>query len=848
MPNPRPFPIGRRPAWAMLVGLAALTMPHGARAADGVAIYKGKCANCHGPAGEGSEDYPRALAGDKSVKQLAKLIARTMPEDAPGTCTGDDAEAVASYIYDAFYSKTAQERNRPARVELSRLTVRQYRNAVADLVGSFRGNGTWGDVRGLKGEYFKSRRMNDGSRAIERVDAEVRFDFAKGSPDAEKIKPKEYAIRWTGSVFAPETGEYEFIVRTPNSTRLWVNDTKTALIDAWVQSGKDTEHKATIRLLGGRAYPIRLEFAKGKDGVKDQEDKKKKPEEIEPGAVALEWKGPGRVGEVIPARDLAPAWMPETFVLETPFPPDDRSIGYERGTSVSKAWDTATTDAAIETADYVASHLRELSGASEGDSDREKKLRELAGKFVERAFRRPLSADETKVYLDKQFGKGLRPEEAVKRVVLLTLKSPRFLYREVGGCDAFAVASRISFGLWDSIPDAALLDAARWGGLKDREGVAKQAGRMLRDLRAKAKLREFFFQWLKVDGAPDLAKDAKLFPGFDAAVASDLRTSLDLFLDDVAWGESSDFRQLLTGDSAYLNGRLAKVYGVDLPADAPFKKVSLGKDRAGVLTHPYLLATFAYTSSSSPIHRGVFLARSVLGKTLRPPPEAVAPAPADLHPGMTTRQRVAMQTSPAACQTCHGMVNPLGFALENYDAIGRFRTEDAGKPVDASGTYQSRDGGTIPYTGARDLAAFLAGSEEVHDAFVEKLFHQLVQQPIRAYGPDRLAELRRSFLKHDFRIRDLMVEIVAATALGPDTPAPARGLAPEPKAPVPVPPGVAAAPAPLGAGGPAGPGKGTGTSTALRGQSPIPTASAGSRARREIAPEDQKIAIPDPER
>ena len=454
MPNPRPFPTGhRRPAWAVLAWLAA-TAPLGtAVAADGLKVYKDQCARCHGRAGEGTEDYPRALAGDKSVNQLAKLIARTMPEDDPGTCKGPDAEAVAAYIHDAFYSKTARERNRPARVELSRLTVRQYRNAVTDLIASFRGGGgTWGDVRGLDAEYFKSRRMNEGNRAIKRVDPEVRFDFKKDSPDLEKIKPKEYAARWQGSVFAPETGEYEIIVRTPNSLKLWVNDAKKPLIDAWVQSGKDTEHKAAIRLLGGRAYAVRLEFAKGKDGVKDKEDKKEK-EVIEPASISLEWKLPGRVVEVIPARDLAPVGMPETFVPETPFPPDDRSIGYERGTSVSKAWDTATTDAAIETADYVAAHLRELSGASDGDNDREKKLREFAAKFAERAFRRPLGDEEKKVYVDKPFSGGLRPEEAVKRVVMLVLKSPRFLYREVGGRDAYAVASRISFGLWDSIPD-----------------------------------------------------------------------------------------------------------------------------------------------------------------------------------------------------------------------------------------------------------------------------------------------------------------------------------------------------------------------------------------------------------
>ncbi len=172
MPNVRPSATGRRRPvdaaflWIVMILLSGRVaqgqQAYKDPAVGGQRVYEEQCARCHGKAGEGSEDYPRALAGDKSVKQLAKLIAKTMPEDDPGTCTGDSADAVASYIYDAFYSKTAQERNRPARVELARLTVRQYRNAVADLIGSFRETGTWGDARGLGGEYFKTRQ--DGRR------------------------------------------------------------------------------------------------------------------------------------------------------------------------------------------------------------------------------------------------------------------------------------------------------------------------------------------------------------------------------------------------------------------------------------------------------------------------------------------------------------------------------------------------------------------------------------------------------------------------------------------------------------------------------------------------------------
>ena len=157
------------------------------------------------------------------------------------------------------------------------------------------------------------------------------------------------------------------------------------------------------------------------------------------------------------------------------------------------------------------------------------------------------------------------------------------------------------------------------------------------------------------------------------------------------------------------------------------------RERAGVLTHPYLMASFAYTASSSPIHRGVFIARSVLGRVLRPPPEAVAPLAPDLHPDLTTRQRVTLQTKPESCQSCHGMINPLGFTLEHFDAVGRYRNEEKGRPIDATGSYETRAGEMVKFDGVRDLAAFLAGSEETHTAFVQQLFHYLVKQPVRAY-------------------------------------------------------------------------------------------------------------------
>ena len=306
-------------------------------------------------------------------------------------------------------------------------------------------------------------------------------------------------------------------------------------------------------------------------------------------------------------------------------------MGYERGTAISAAWEEATTEGAIEVASYVDEHRDELAGIKKDDSEdaRLAKFREFASRFVERAFRRPIDDEQRSLYIDRQFEAAPNLETALKRVVLLTLKSPRFLYHEVHEkFDAYDVASRISFALWDSLPDQELLKAAAEGRLSTRE--QRSPNRPVgwwADLRTRAKMLEFFHRWLKVENAPDLAKAPEHFEAFSDAIIADLRTSLDLFLHEIVWEDvQSDFRRLLLDEPLYLNGRLAEFYGADLPPDSPFAPITEGMgERAGLLSHPYLMANFAYTETTSPIHRGVFLVRSVLGQRLRPPPAAFSP-------------------------------------------------------------------------------------------------------------------------------------------------------------------------------------------------------------------------------
>jgi len=771
MPSP---PLRRRAISLLVVAVWAWiwACSSSAPAADhpGLSIYREHCVRCHGENGGGTANVPDPLIGERSVNQLAAYIDETMPEDDPTKVTGEAARHVAEFVHAAFYSPIARDRQRPARVALARLTVRQHRQALADLVGSFRSPPPAVDqARGLAGEYFKTgdfKRRN--GLVLERTDPTVAFDFGTAGPAPGTIKPTRFAIRWTGAILPTETGVHEFVIRTEQAAKLELNGgaDEAALIDAAVQSGSNTEHRAAVFLLGGRAYPLTLKFWRANQGV-DQEES----ERATPASIRLLWKPPHAALETVPERALIPHKTPRVFTLATPFPPDDRSIGYERGTSVSGEWLAATTAAAIATADHVLDDVEKLAGVAADASDRGARLEAFAATFAERAFRRPLTAEQRALVVERPFSDAPDPDTGLRRSLLAVLGSPRFLFVEAGSDDAFATAARLSFGLWDSFPDEPLRQAAAKGELSTAEEIRRQAERMVEDRRTRAKVRDFLFAWLRVDLGPELAKDPARHPEFTPEVAADLRTSLELFLDEAVWS-GRDFRGLFTAEELPVNGRLAPLYGATMPADADFRRVQLDDGRrGGLLSHPYLMSVLSYPSSTSPIHRGVFLARGVLGNTLRPPQEAIAPLPAEQHPELTTRERVALQTSAVACQTCHTLINPLGFALEEFDELGRYRVAERGaggaRPIDASGSYQPRTGPPATFRGGRELAAYVAGSHDAHEAFVQAAFHALVKQPVRAWGGDTLERLTASFAASGFDIPRLLVDIMVVAAMPP---------------------------------------------------------------------------------
>ncbi|MEM6362803.1 MAG: DUF1588 domain-containing protein [Planctomycetota bacterium] len=754
--------------------------------AKGAAIYADQCLTCHGENGVGTEDYyPDALIGDATVGELEELIADTMPEEDPEACVADDAAAVASFIHHAFYSEAAQLRRRPPRRALQRLTGAQLRQSLVDLYSSFTG---FADTRlaetrkanGLQASYYNGRKWDKKDRLIDRIDPQVDFDFGLDGP-GEGIDGEAFHAHWNGGLRVPETGTYEFVLRSESSFGFFLGNDDRQLIDNHVQSAGLTEFRRKVRLTGGTHVPLKI----------DLYQRKRKTGAV-PSNISLAWIRPGHVEEVIPAKWLVPSWSPATLQLDTVMPPDDNSYGFERGIRVDATWDEAVTSAALELGEQLATEVwprrvreieRKRKQKKKDIPTRSEALDDLLTQLVSRAHRG--TADDTGAAELVSWARSYSQDETeiIKVATLATIKSPRFLYPTLDQDRTVArrIANRLSLVLHDSLPtNNGLLDAAEKGYLKDPKQIRNCAERLADDSRTRAKLRRWVNHWLEMHSDDDFAKEETLYPGFDAGVVSDLRKSLETFVDDVIWSETSDYRQLIAADWMPTTNRLPDFYGEHWQAksDASDAAASLPRTQpnsnihVGVLSHPLLMSKFAHFDASSPIHRGVFLVRHIMGRTLRPPNAAFAPLSPDLHPDLTTRERVQLQTGAESCQICHSKINPLGFALEQFDAVGRFRDHEIVgdgqvKSIDASGHYADRNDQEVQFRGARELAEFVIGSHDAHRAVVQRLFQYFVKQPVAAYGPNKLEELTQHFIASNFNIRELIIEIAVVAASMP---------------------------------------------------------------------------------
>jgi Protein of unknown function (DUF1592)/Protein of unknown function (DUF1588)/Protein of unknown function (DUF1587)/Protein of unknown function (DUF1595)/Protein of unknown function (DUF1585) len=292
--------------------------------------------------------------------------------------------------------------------------------------------------------------------------------------------------------------------------------------------------------------------------------------------------------------------------------------------------------------------------------------------FGRKAFRRPLDDSEVKRY-EALFAQEKGFLSGAQVVVETMLQSPHFLFHLAPG--AYGVASRLSYFLWDTLPDEALFRAAEGGELDTPAGIERQVSRMLRDSRAQDALDEFLAQWMRFDRLRNAIRDRRLFPEFTAELVAGMTEETRRLFRSLVW-EDRDFREFFTASYAYLSPELAKLYGVPAPHE-PWGRVELGTDseRAGVLGQATFLALTSKPADTSPTERGLFVREHFLCQVVPPPPPGVnttLPPVTDEKP-MTTRERLQIHLSNAACSGCHSLVDPVGFGFEKFDAVGKHR-------------------------------------------------------------------------------------------------------------------------------------------------------------------------------
>lgn len=374
--------------------------------------------------------------------------------------------------------------------------------------------------------------------------------------------------------------------------------------------------------------------------------------------------------------------------------------------------------------------------------------------FASRAYRRPAMDEQVaslvRLY-EAQRAAGDGFEQAVRTSLAAALVSPSFLFRTVANPDAanpdarytldgYELASRLSYFLWSSMPDEALLAAAADGSILTDQGLASHVRRMIADPKSRAFIENFAGQWLQLRALPGLAIDQSRFPEFNESLRADMLRETTLFFADVLLSNRSVL-DLIDSRDSFLNERLARHYGVPAVEGSEFRRVAWPDDspRGGILTMGAVLTLTSNTTRTSPVKRGLFVLDQILGAPPPPPPADIPPLEqaAALRADATVREQLAAHTTNASCAACHNRLDPIGLTFENFDAIGRWRTEEGGRPVDASGTLP---GGEV-LSGPRDLKRTLLSRS---DQFVEALSGKVLMYAIgRGLEPFDRPALRR---------------------------------------------------------------------------------------------------------
>jgi hypothetical protein len=400
-------------------------------------------------------------------------------------------------------------------------------------------------------------------------------------------------------------------------------------------------------------------------------------------------------------------------------------------------------------------------------------------------YRRPLTAMELQAYLKAaQIGAAASGNfyDGVALSVAGMLSSPKFLFREEAlepdpqhrgryRLDAYSKASQLSFFLWNSAPDGALLDAAAKGELNSKQGLARQVNRMMASPRLEAGMRAFFVDDFRFDEFETLAKDAMLFPKFDAAVAAESREQTLRTIIDVVLTRDADYREIFTTKKTFMTPELGSVYQVPIfaagPNGAPDAwqpyEFPANDPRGGILTQVAFTALHSPAGRSSPTIRGKALREIMLCQHVPSPPGDVDFSKFELASARgdsTARVRLSVHASVPACAGCHKLMDPLGLSLEHFDGAGEYRSADHGAPIDASGSLDN-----VAYADSPGLARAVAANPAAASCLVDRLTARALGRAPSSGERLWLAQLKQSFATEGYRMKQLMQDIAQSDAL-----------------------------------------------------------------------------------
>ncbi|MFM8494320.1 MAG: DUF1592 domain-containing protein [Planctomycetia bacterium] len=673
------------------------------------------------------------------VKVLRQLQGGAMPPiDAEQPSRGELA-AIERWITDYALVPDCSRGERPGRVTVRRLNREEYNNTVRDLFGvDIRpaddfpsddvgyGFDTIGDVLSLPPVLL--------DRYIDAADAVARAAIASTDADAAPTRPIEGGRLNSVGQF---TRDFEIERGGNYALRVMAWGDQAGPDPCRMVIGLDGKPRRTVDVPNGRGSPIEYD-------VKLR---------LEPGK-----------------HQLAVAFLNDFYdKAQTDPKKRDRNLAVDVITLAGPI--------GLLPPDLPASHTRLFSKPIDPTADateQAEQMKALLGPVASRAFRRPASVDELDG-LAAVFFSARRSGETIERAAQLSLSailvSPSFLFRIEGdpppgrirNLNDFELAARLSFFLWSSLPDDALFRAAARGEMHTPEQLATQAERMLRDPKIDALVRNFAGQWLQLRGLDDVKPDPKRFPGFDADLRAAFRRETEEFFAHVV-REDRSVLEFLDADYTFVNERLARHYGIaNITGDA-FQKVALdGRQRGGLLGQASILTVTSNPTRTSPVKRGKWILENLFAAPPPDPPPNVpelADAKGEKLTG-TLRQRMEQHRADPACASCHKLMDPLGFGLENYDAIGAWRERDGDAAVDA--------GGELPdgrrFSGPAELRTILAArKDEFRRCLIEKLLTYGLGRGLEYYDACAVERIAAASAAQGDRFSVIIAELVKSPA------------------------------------------------------------------------------------